>query len=317
MGLNRGERVKATEKKTAANRKNALRSTGPKTPQGKSRVSKNALRHGFFATGPVVPHWESAHEWEAHRDAIHGAVVPVGYLEERLTDRLALLLWRLRRVERFETEALSQALEAVGQDIDRRLMDALIPSQNLIDRKIRDAELALEGVKTLREGEDNTRLHQEEGLALYHALWDAADELADGEIGCDCDATLPDELADGDAVASFDNWTVGLIRSAVDALTEACECTVDELLDSAESQARRDLEEWKEKSAKRAGATLTLLRDRMIPGDKVSEKVSRYETTAERSFYRTLHELQRLQAARKGEKPSLPVAIDIGVQTTE
>ena len=43
--------------KIAANRRNALRSTGPRTPAGKLVVAQNAIRHGVFANLPVVRHW--------------------------------------------------------------------------------------------------------------------------------------------------------------------------------------------------------------------------------------------------------------------
>ena len=44
-------------------------------------------------------------------------------------------------------------------------------------------------------------------------------------------------------------------------------------------------------------------------------KFTRYEMSLERGVYKALHELQRLQAARSGEKPPLPVAIDVDVNT--
>ena len=44
-----------------------------------------------------------------------------------------------------------------------------------------------------------------------------------------------------------------------------------------------------------------------------NEIVQRYETTIERQIYRALHELIRLQAARKGEKPPAPIAVDVDV----
>jgi len=42
-------------------------------------------------------------------------------------------------------------------------------------------------------------------------------------------------------------------------------------------------------------------------------KFIRYETSIERGIYKALHELQRIQAARIGEKPLLPIAIDVDV----
>ena len=42
-------------------------------------------------------------------------------------------------------------------------------------------------------------------------------------------------------------------------------------------------------------------------------KLIRYETSIERGIYKALHELQRLQATRNGEKVPLPVAVDVDV----
>lgn len=42
-------------------------------------------------------------------------------------------------------------------------------------------------------------------------------------------------------------------------------------------------------------------------------KFIRYETSIERGIYKALHELQRIQAARAGEKPPAPLAIDVDV----
>lgn len=50
----------------------------------------------------------------------------------------------------------------------------------------------------------------------------------------------------------------------------------------------------------------------MIANDD-TEKLLRYETAIERSIYKALHELQRIQAARAGENPPLPVAVDVDV----
>jgi hypothetical protein len=44
-----------SSRQMAANRANALRSTGPRSPAGKNQSKLNALRHGAFAELAVVP----------------------------------------------------------------------------------------------------------------------------------------------------------------------------------------------------------------------------------------------------------------------
>ena len=68
--------------------------------------------------------------------------------------------------------------------------------------------------------------------------------------------------------------------------------------------------------AKREAETATLGRTfiRDADGANAFSKLSRYETAIERSLYKALHELQRLQAARRadGNVPP-PAAIDVDV----
>ena len=49
----------------------------------------------------------------------------------------------------------------------------------------------------------------------------------------------------------------------------------------------------------------------------VCSKLSRYETSLERGFYRALHELERLQARRAGRNVPLPVAVDVDLAVTK
>lgn len=47
--------------------------------------------------------------------------------------------------------------------------------------------------------------------------------------------------------------------------------------------------------------------------NEVMEKLIRYETSIERSIYKALHELQRIQSARSGKEVSAPVAVDVDI----
>ncbi len=96
----------STEKQTEANRLNAQKSTGPKTPEGKEKVSQNAITHGLTAFRPVLAN-ENPEEYTLFRDDFIRHHAPVGILEESLAHRAADTLWRLQRAQDYETAVLN------------------------------------------------------------------------------------------------------------------------------------------------------------------------------------------------------------------
>jgi hypothetical protein len=84
-----------------ANRQNAQRSTGPKTAEGKARVSTNALVHGLFARQALLP-YEAPHEFEELGEALRAALNPQGVHEQILVESMISALWRRRRLSRVE-----------------------------------------------------------------------------------------------------------------------------------------------------------------------------------------------------------------------
>src|SRR5215210_3365007 len=97
----------SSARKAAANRQNALKSTGPKTPDGKAAVRLNALRHGLLSEEILLP----GEDEEALRELTEGLraeLQPVGELEGLLVDRITSLLWRLRRLGRVEAGVFIQ-----------------------------------------------------------------------------------------------------------------------------------------------------------------------------------------------------------------
>src|SRR5579863_7478964 len=88
-----------------ANRRNALRSTGPQTDEGKQRASQNAVRHGLTAETVIVP-LEDADDYQAFEQAVTADYDGETAVERELVLRLASLLWRLRRATSVETGLL-------------------------------------------------------------------------------------------------------------------------------------------------------------------------------------------------------------------
>src|SRR5579862_4305144 len=84
----------ATAAQIAANRSNALRSTGPRTPEGKAASSRNALTHGAHASDDLI----LATAPTTYLDDFRAHFQPVGILEAHLVDHLAVLASRRERL---------------------------------------------------------------------------------------------------------------------------------------------------------------------------------------------------------------------------
>jgi hypothetical protein len=100
----------------AANKANAKRSTGPRSPKGKARSRLNSQKHGLTAEHILI-HGEDASECKMFATEIIENLMPVGRLEQALTERVAALLWRLNRVSLFEA-AVVEARDNVTADHD-------------------------------------------------------------------------------------------------------------------------------------------------------------------------------------------------------
>jgi hypothetical protein len=131
-----------------ANRRNALRSTGPTTEDGKRRSRQNAVRHGLSAE-TVVEIVEDVDDYRGFEAAIIADYDARTAVERELVLRLASLLWRLRRATMIETELLRIQAEVLR---DRRSHLALklrnTPSPILAD--------AISAVQDVREDQTDS-----------------------------------------------------------------------------------------------------------------------------------------------------------------
>jgi len=120
-----------------ANQNNAKKSTGPVTVQGKQTVSNNALKHGVFSKSLILSD-EDPTEYKSLLNQLLLELHPSGLLEQTLVERIALTLWRQRRLVRAETANIEsgrlakQIVLAVNQELELSYTSRELKESDLI-----------------------------------------------------------------------------------------------------------------------------------------------------------------------------------------
>ena len=115
-----------TNAQIKANRKNARKSTGPRTEEGKTRSAKNALKHGLLARDTVMPGEDPA-DFDRQLSALEADIQPGNSLEFELVRQIADAQWRMRRLTRLETGFLAAAVDDQRRQLEKRRPDELRP----------------------------------------------------------------------------------------------------------------------------------------------------------------------------------------------
>jgi len=293
-----------TEKRLVANRRNALKSTGPTSPEGKARASMNALKHGLRASSLAVPILENPEDWEAHRTLTLRDLAPVGYLETILSERAAAILWRLGRVVRYESEVVSIAINDAGWEGGFREVPA--PSEDPEKRRATADMVARVFKLKPKDHVDGQDVETVLGLVAEALDVDLEDPKVSSEV------EVPDNFT-GEYWQDFDGWIRETLDAAVMSLQkqaadeyahahpwEGALVTAENAVKIAQASQEADAAHLDKRR-----------REALLPPDETLDKVSRYETTLERSLFRTLHELQRLRAVRSGAPLLPPAAVDV------
>ena len=93
----------ASDAQILANRKNAQKSTGPRTEEGKAVSAQNAVTHGLLARQDVIQSEEQA-DFDRLREEMLRELAPAGPVETPLAERIVSLMWRLKRAQRLQNE---------------------------------------------------------------------------------------------------------------------------------------------------------------------------------------------------------------------
>ncbi len=143
-----------SDKQLAANRANAAQSTGPRSPEGKSRSAQNARKHGFTASTFAVVRLEELDEVARLREDLIAVYQPVNSQELFAIERIALAQQALLRVERLHTgmatTCLNEALDGNGRPL-MGISDALVNDDNEITKAQNRNYLFAEGFHRLNK----------------------------------------------------------------------------------------------------------------------------------------------------------------------
>jgi hypothetical protein len=284
----------------------------------------SALKHG--ATAGILPHEGRA--WRQHLLAVRDALQPVGAVEAALVERIAVTLWRLRRVVIWEAGLLADARDharvvpgfsgtyPVPDSPPRDRQNAAVSLlRRILQHWVSPLADSSEIVAEAREYVTSTRAliaALERALAALDdpAGWTALDVGDDAQtIG----GTLIDALDEQEKAVLAARWEIEpkevhevLARSEdlPDLLellgVERTRAALERELHSARQNValvEQALEAYHQATAERQA--------RARPDFEELGKLQRYEAHLERMLYRALHELEALQARRRGTAPPL------------
>jgi len=106
-----------SQRQLAANKKNAQKSTGPKTPEGRAAVRLNGVKHGLTASTLILP-GESESDFDALLDSFESEHHPATPTEEALVRQMAMAQWRLRRLYYVEAAFFKLRLGDTAEDVE-------------------------------------------------------------------------------------------------------------------------------------------------------------------------------------------------------
>ncbi len=292
------------------NRRNALHSTGPTTPEGKQASRLNALKSGLRAKEMIIPGQEDPAELEAILRELSEEWKPVGHTERYLVEQLGLAEWKQRRVLRAELGEIRKQMARVASAVSEvkdeikqayrhspeRLPQVLGESSAGIPYLRGAVEYALIQLKSVGEVSQThikhlERVFGEESESLVMMLKDCfVVEIPEGN----------EEDLDSDGEPRRRRKSAK--RKA--AAREYLEMTL------------KDLDRRERKLRKQEKIDLEIVRQRLsIPKARRLERIQRYETAIKRGMYRDIDQLERLQRRRKGEPQ--PPTVNVNVSSDD
>ncbi len=275
--------------------------TGPRTLQGKQKSKYNAMKHGIFSDVAVLKS-ESRAGYDALLTRLRDSLQPEGKLEDILVEKLAMLLWRHRRLITAETNEVRKGSEFLAWD---KQLQELKEAADLA----RDAALLYKG---------GLIQHIQNGNVLNFCLFLLAELRDDVQTSgfTPEDSAILEKLYGKYAARNMQGslYSMYLVFSYAAGLSDAERLsTGGPSPDQCKQKAVEQIDEEIRRLKRYRKAQATVQADRLrleasclaIPEGPVLDRFLRYEAVLERAFERTLAQLERMQRIRFGQ-PTLP-----------
>ena len=274
-----------SRQKIEANRRNALKSTGPKTLRGKNYSRMNALKYGLFAKdlfAYFMVKKENPEEFHELVTQLCDQHKPIGKAEELEVERIAICWWRHKRALRYENSEIlfGQGEVAIRGQVSN-VRDLMMPKDLALTMLLESAEKEIEAI-----GEISLEL-QEKMFAtdpLFRERW-AQLQAVTKQKHDEVVVQRAQEAGISPAVAKE------VINKSPRYASKMALTTTRRALRSIESWAKEQFE-----------SVLNVAFDRQaIPNRDALDRLLRYEAAIERDLGRANDRLERLQRRRKGE----------------
>lgn len=300
-----------SEAKLMANRRNAKKSTGPRTEAGKTRSRLNALKHGILAGEAVIRAGEGAEEAEAFErllDELESDLAPSGMLDGLLVERLAVVAWRWRRLLRYELGLIrEQADDATANWTSNQMsLWATVariggppsggdPSETAgwidTDDLLGSVELAEEELAAVSRPSPLDQPSE----AVLAALATAAE---DTQLPVSKILHIPEDRAW--YLYANEDWTQAeegrsALARLLGALCEARDMTDEQVWEWLRTRAQMNLEKAQRPYERRLRQEERVRMLVVLPPQKKLDQVMRYEAHLSRLFTRTLDEFERVR----------------------
>jgi hypothetical protein len=261
-----------------------------RTPAPGTAVTRfNALRHGLTSDAPVIPGVESCEEWEAHRESVLADLSAEGAVESALANRIARLLWRLRRVDRYECATIDLSRGRVAFDFAQTQGESDgPPSVEEAELRQEDARRCLAIIENLLDTPPATPLAEDDVEAIFVELAASADRDAE-------------EYLEG--IEEFEReggWTVGRLVTVFEALSERDNYAFADMLKQTAGRARNIVAGWQLKVARIGEEVGRMYQERLFPDAPTLDRIVRYESNLNRMLFQAMNQLEATQSRRGG-----------------